>query len=279
MLKTRIITALILFVFFVSALFFSSPALWVVLATVVAAVAAWEWGALQAFGARSRVALAVGVLLFAALIASRQPEALGLGAGFSYQAGWGLGRWFYVPATIFWVLVVPVWMRVRWSLPRSLVGSLIGMLVILPTWLALIQLRQVGPWALVGLMAVVWVADTGAYFFGRRFGRTKLAPNISPGKTWEGAVGGTFLVVVYGLAIGFGFSLVSGPEIASVILGMLAFAALSIIGDLFESLLKRQAGLKDSSAILPGHGGVLDRIDSLTSTLPIASLLCLFQWL
>jgi len=97
MLKTRIITALLLFVFFVSALFFSSPAVWVVLATAVAALAAWEWGALQAFGARSRVALAVAVLLFAALIASLHPEALGLGSGFSYQAGWGLGRWFYVP--------------------------------------------------------------------------------------------------------------------------------------------------------------------------------------
>ena len=279
MLKTRIITALLLFVFFVSALFFSSPAVWVVLATAVAALAAWEWGALQAFGARSRVALAVAVLLFAALIASLHPEALGLGSGFSYQAGWGLGRWFYVPVTIFWVLVVPVWMRTRWSLPRSLGGSLIGMLLILPTWLALIQLRQLGPWALIGLMAVVWVADTGAYFFGRRFGRTKLAPNISPGKTWEGAIGGTVLVVIYGLVIGFGFSLVSSSGIASLTFGMLAFAALSIIGDLFESLLKRQAGLKDSSAILPGHGGILDRIDSLTSTLPIASLIWLLQWL
>lgn len=279
MLKTRIITALLLFVFFVSALFFSSPAVWVVLATAVAALAAWEWGALQAFGAQSRVALAVAVLSFAALIASLYPEALGLGAGFSYQAGWGLGRWFYVPVTIFWVLVVPVWMRMRWSLPRSLTGSLIGMLLILPTWLALIQLRQLGAWALIGLMAVVWVADTGAYFFGRRFGRAKLAPNISPGKTWEGAVGGAALVVIYGLAIGFGFSLVSSSEIAFLMLGMLAFAVLSVIGDLFESLLKRQAGLKDSSAILPGHGGILDRIDSLTSTLPIASLIWLTQWL
>ncbi len=278
MLKTRIITALLLFATFVFALFLLSPALWALLATLVAALSAWEWGALQNSGKVKRVALGMAVTLLALVVALTHPEALGLGEGFSSEAAWQLGRWFYLPAAVFWFLLVPFWLRARWVLPGALGGFLIGLLLILPTWLALIQLRQLGPWALIGLMAVVWMADTGAYFCGRKFGRRKLAPNISPGKTWEGAIGGAALVIIYGVSIGLVFSYVPLAQVPLLFLGMLVFAALSVIGDLFESLLKRQAGLKDSSAILPGHGGILDRIDSLTSTLPIVALLWLQRW-
>ena len=121
-------------------------------------------------------------------------------------------------------------------------------------------------------MAVVWVADIAAYFTGRAFGRRKLAPSISPGKTWEGAAGAAVAV----LAFGFGILAMLGAElqggVAAIAVVLLAWTAVSIVGDLFESLLKRQAGLKDSGNILPGHGGILDRIDSLTSTLPMVAL-------
>ncbi len=273
MLKTRILTALLLFIFFVSALFVFPHILWVAVATLVACLAAWEWGGFQRFSAAFRIGLAFAVAGLALVFASLAPEALGLGRGFDLLSAWSLGRWFYAPAAVFWFLVVPFWLRGRWALSGQWGGVLIGLLVILPTWLALIQLRHLGPWVLLAIMALVWVADTGAYFCGRTFGRRKLAPNISPGKTWEGAIGGGLFVVLYGAAVrhfAFDLSALNGWPV--FVMALVVFAALSVIGDLFESLLKRQAALKDSSALLPGHGGVLDRIDSLTSTLPLVAL-------
>ena len=273
MLKTRILTALLLFVFFVSALFAFPHLVWVLVATLVASLGAWEWGSSQRYSSSSRLGFALAVAAFAATIVVVSPEALGLGEPLNLERAWTVGRWFYVPAAGFWLIVVPCWLRGRWMLPAQWRGSLVGLLVILPTWLALIQLRHLGPWVLLAIMAVVWVADTGAYFCGRAFGRRKLAPSISPGKTWEGAIGGACFVVLYGfcaLQLGFGYAVLrEWPLLAGA---LLIFAALSVIGDLFESLLKRQAGLKDSSALLPGHGGVLDRIDSLTSTLPLVAM-------
>jgi phosphatidate cytidylyltransferase len=119
---------------------------------------------------------------------------------------------------------------------------------------------------------VVWLADIAAYFFGRTFGKRKLAPSISPGKTWEGAIGGGVAVVVYGFMLAPQLPGKLSANYGLLLLVLIVLVAISIIGDLFESLLKRQAGLKDSSNVLPGHGGVLDRIDSLTSTLPLVAL-------
>lgn len=274
MLKTRIVTAVVLFAVFFSALFFLSSLAWVLFATLIGAVAAWEWGALMAWGKGSRVALGGGFALLAMTIALIAPAALGLEPGFA-QAAWPLGRFLYVPAVAFWLLVVPLWMRRRWSLPGSLPGVLVGLLLILPTWLALVQLRQAGAGALIAVMAVAWVADIAAYFVGRACGRHKLAPAISPGKTWEGALGGGVAVLVYGFALAPKLPPVLSSQPALLALVLLLLTATSVIGDLFESLLKRQAGLKDSSAVLPGHGGVLDRIDSLTSILPLVALVWL----
>lgn len=274
MLKTRIVTAVVLFAVFFSALFFLSSLAWVLFATLIGAVAAWEWGALMAWGKGSRVALGGGFALLAMTIALIAPAALGLEPGFA-QAAWPLGRFLYVPAVAFWLLVVPLWMRRRWSLPSSLPGVLVGLLLILPTWLALVQLRQAGAGALIAVMAVAWVADIAAYFVGRACGRHKLAPAISPGKTWEGALGGGVAVLVYGFALAPKLPPVLSSQPAVLALVLLLLTVTSVIGDLFESLLKRQAGLKDSSAVLPGHGGVLDRIDSLTSILPLVALVWL----
>ena len=274
MLKTRIITALVLFGAFLSALFYLPPLGWLLFATLVAAVAAWEWGALMALAGASRVVLGAGLALICLGLALLDPAALGLAPGFA-EAGWRLGRWFYIPAAAFWLLAAPCWLRRRWPLPKSALGLAVGLLLILPTWLALVQLRQAGALALIAIMAVVWLADIAAYFCGRALGRHKLAPSISPGKTWEGAVGGALAVIVYGFALAPRLPSVLAENFPLLLLVLIVLTAISVSGDLFESLLKRQAGLKDSSNILPGHGGVLDRIDSLTSTLPLVALVWL----
>ncbi len=180
--------------------------------------------------------------------------------------------------TIFWFLFAPF--RLKTLNAQS--GSWpLAVILIFAAWLALVQIHRIGPVALLAAMAIVWVADIGAYFVGRAVGRRKLAPKISPGKSWEGVWGGMFFVVVVGLISAAAPSLATalparlvsqvGPVIASAVLALLA--AYSVVGDLHESLLKRQANIKDSSSLLPGHGGVLDRIDALLPTMPAAYLL------
>lgn len=276
MLKTRVITAVFLLFAFLGVLFYLPITGWVMFATLVAAIAGWEWGALMRSGGGVRLLLGIAVAAACAGVAVLDPAALGIDPGFS-SAAWRLGRWFYIPAALFWILIVPVWMKRRWPLPRGPLGLTTGALLIMPTWLALVQLREAGGMALLGIMALVWLADIAAYFFGRTFGKHKLAPSISPGKTWEGAVGAGFAVLVYGFSLSSYLPSALAGTHALLFAVLLLLTAVSIIGDLFESLLKRQAGLKDSSNILPGHGGVLDRIDSLTSTLPLVTLVWLIS--
>jgi phosphatidate cytidylyltransferase len=142
--------------------------------------------------------------------------------------------------------------------------AFLGLVLLLATWVALTGLQNISPWLLLGVLATVWLADSAAYFAGKRFGRHKLAPEISPGKTWEGVVGAMLAATIYGLALCHLLHYTRW-----LILGLWLIVVLSIMGDLFESLLKRQAGVKDSSHLLPGHGGVLDRIDGLIPTLPL----------
>ncbi len=271
MLKTRIATAILLFAAFFCALFFLPPLGWTGVTALVAAVAFWEWGALMKQPGPNRVVLGVVMIALCSGIGLMFPSALGLD-GYSSEAAWHVGRWLYLPAGVFWLLVVPFWLRCRWALQNPIAGCLTGVIVILPTWLALVQLRQLGGVPLAAIMAVVWLADIAAYFSGRAFGRHKLAPTISPGKTWEGAVGGALAVVLYGLLLAPRLPQVLAENLLLLTFVLLILAAISVVGDLFESMLKRQAGMKDSSNVLPGHGGILDRIDSLTSTLPLVSL-------
>jgi phosphatidate cytidylyltransferase len=185
----------------------------------------------------------------------------------------------FILATAFWILAAPVWLARRLR-PSPAVCAAAGWLVVWPTWFAFVVLREWSPWLLLAVAALVWVADVAAYFAGRRFGRHKLAPAVSPGKTWEGVAGALVGVAVYGVALSWIARTQSTPlstvfESAlgvPVIAAMLGLAALSVVGDLLESWMKRGAGMKDSSALLPGHGGILDRIDALTSTLPVAAL-------
>jgi phosphatidate cytidylyltransferase len=278
MLRTRIITAVLLLVVFLLALFTLPPIGWAVFATLVSAVAAWEWGGLMRFRSPTRLSIGVALALVCSVIGFWQPAALGITSGFADSA-WSLGRWFYLPAAMFWLILAPLWMKFRWQLPKSGLGLLVGVLLIFPTWLALIQLRQVGSLVLLAILAMIWLADVAAYFSGRAFGKHKLAPSISPGKTWEGAIGAGGAVLIFGtLLLPLLPNFLPGTATVSYALLpllLILLTAISIVGDLFESLLKRQAGLKDSSNVLPGHGGVLDRIDSQLSTLPLVALIWL----
>jgi phosphatidate cytidylyltransferase len=261
MLRTRVITALFL-VAGLALILFSLPPLAAALTFAgIAALAGWEWGGLMKLDRPAAVMYALFMLLVCWQLTVAAPELMPAFLGLS---------------AAFWLLVVPLWLRSKWSLSgNDAFGYVIGAVVILPTWAAMVMLHAVSVWLLLAAMALVWVADISAYFAGRAFGRNKLAPAISPGKTWEGVAGAVVGVLIYGGVV-LGFSPLAGKlplPLPLTVLMLLLLTAVSVMGDLFESLLKRQAGIKDSSGLLPGHGGVLDRIDALTSTLPLAALI------
>lgn len=174
--------------------------------------------------------------------------------------------WFLLAAA-FWLLLAPLWLWRGVAVGHQRLLALAGVPVLLPAGLAMVALPAP---QLLAVLALTWIADTAAYFAGTRWGRHKLAPSVSPGKTWEGAAGGLAGVLVYA---GIMAAMVEGIAWAPFLGAAALLAALSIVGDLFESAAKRQAAVKDSGALLPGHGGILDRIDSATATLPIAAAL------
>ena len=181
-------------------------------------------------------------------------------------------------SALLWLIIVPAWLMAGWKVEQPVLMALTGWAVLIPTGLAMLDLRVISPWLLLFVMGLVWVADISAYFAGRRFGKNKLAPSISPGKTWEGVAGAMLGVTVYVVLV-WGFSPDSDRRevLPILLLASWWWVGLAVIGDLFESAIKRQAGVKDSGALLPGHGGLLDRIDALTSTLPLAALAILLQ--
>ena len=274
MLRTRVLTALALLAALLPALFFLPALAWAWLVAALSAIVGWEWGGFMRLGKGARVGLGIFFPLICAAGILLQPAALG-GDGWSTDAAWQFGRWLYLPSVVFWLGILPFWLWQRWPLPGPLAGLLTGFVVLFPVLLALVQLRQLGPMTLVCTMAIVWAADVAAYFAGRAFGKSKLAPSISPGKTWAGAWGAVVGVLVYGFAASAWLPQALQKSLPLFAMTLIGLTVLSIVGDLFESLLKRQAALKDSSNILPGHGGILDRIDSQTSTLPIVATLWL----
>lgn len=272
MLKTRIITALILLFGLLAALFLFPAVLWLAFCAAICGAAAWEWGTLARFQSGLHIAFAV--------FAGAAALLLGLVAGLG-ELGASNPRALaplYLASAAFWLLAMPWWLARKWQIGNIASGVAVGLIVLLPATLALAHLRQLGPWVLLAALSVAWVADIAAYFAGRAFGRHKLAPNISPGKTWEGAYGAAAGVVLFGILViqASGLRPLSVTTLLALVPLLLGLTAISVIGDLFESLLKRQAGVKDSGNILPGHGGILDRIDSLTSTLPLMGLAALW---
>lgn len=267
MLGKRVLTAVVLLAVLLPAIFVFPPLAWGVLTLGFLGVAAWEWTRL--LPGAPRAAIAAGTLVAAGAAA----------LAFRFEFAWPAA---FVPAlcgglALFWVLLGPR----RLSRREARTGGWpLAALLLFGCWLALYELRVLGAVPLLSAMAVVWVADIAAYFVGRAIGRRKLAPAISPGKSWEGAIGGFAAVALIGLGAAavpsLGDSLpallVARVNAAGAVLVLVGIAALSIVGDLHESLLKREAGVKDSGRLLPGHGGVLDRIDALIPTMPAALL-------
>jgi phosphatidate cytidylyltransferase len=282
MLKARVITALVLLGGFLAVLFWLPFSGWMVFAGLIAGTGAWEWGGLIKLDRSSRWGYAAGSMAVCLALAFTifNPDSGMVVKAQRLEA-------LYAIAVLYWIAAVPAWLRTKWTLPAGLAGMLVGWVVLVPACLALMQLRAISPILLLAAMAAVWVADIAAYFCGRAFGRHKLAPSVSPGKTWEGAAGALLGVLGYGfISAGFAGGLASLSNAGLILFGLalVVLTAVSIVGDLFESLAKRQAGVKDSGNLLPGHGGVLDRIDSLTSTLPLVGLAALLfegrvQWL
>lgn len=271
MLKSRVITAAILLALLLTALFALPPAVWAALIVAMVMQGTVEWSRLSGLsGGKANIYWGLTLLLMLAL--------LWADAGTTEAQRLYLHLAVYAVAALLWLIIVPTWLMAGWKVRQPLLMALTGWAVLVPTGLAMLDLREASPWMLLFVMGLVWVADIAAYFAGRRFGKNKLAPSISPGKTWEGVAGALLGVSVY-VVLAWSYSpYFSHREVLPVLLlASWWWTGLAVIGDLFESAVKRQAGVKDSGALLPGHGGLLDRIDALTSTLPLAALAMLLQ--
>jgi phosphatidate cytidylyltransferase len=272
-LKQRVVTAVVLFALLVGALAWSTVA-FALLATAVVAAALGEWMQLVGWPRGQAVAGSVvfGALLF--VVALVMPERI-------EQALLPLS----VLATIVWAALAMLLLQsdaMSVRIPRG-AATVIAVLLTAAAWVALVHFLLEGVVPLLSVLFIVWLADTAAYFAGRAFGKRKLAPHISPGKTWAGVIGAVVAVIGVALIahqVAPGAGLLSSRLLSTlgfvgaVLLG--AIVLMSIVGDLFESLLKRQAGVKDSSHLLPGHGGFYDRVDALLPALPLAALL---EWI
>lgn len=274
MLKQRIITALLLLAVLLPALFYRSIEPFALLSLVLIVAGGWEWARLN--GCKSSMALVYGG-----------------GLGLALAAFWALGG-LTLPLRSLWLAVGCLWIVLAlmmlwrgvlgWMAWPAVLRLWMGLFLIACAWLALVQARLMGLGFLLSVLMLVWMADIAAYVGGKTWGRRKLAPTISPGKSWEGALSGLLGVFVLAAAWlwadaqGWGdhSSLYArlwtkGPTLA--VLSLLFLVAISVVGDLVESLVKRSAGVKDSSQLLPGHGGVLDRVDALLPVLPLAMML------
>jgi phosphatidate cytidylyltransferase len=257
MLKTRIITAVALLAGLLTVVFFASTEVWALITLGIVLLGMVEWSNLIRLQKNQKYFLLLVTLVLGFLIAFMH-----LTPFYYYQNHVVLA--VLAVSSLFWIVVAPLWLITRKTFTNTLVMSVLGLFLIFATWLALVGLHAINPFLLLGAIATVSIADSAAYFAGKKFGRHKLAPEISPGKTWEGVLGALFAVTLYGIALCYykQFSL-------WLIVCLWLLVGLSIIGDLVESLLKRKADLKDSGQLLPGHGGILDRIDGLMPTLPI----------
>jgi phosphatidate cytidylyltransferase len=243
----------VLIALLLAGLFLLPPVGVAALMAAIIAIGGFEWARVCGLGTtEARIYAAAIVIGFAVLFSVRvwQPA--------------------FLVAALFWIFAAPAWLWLGVGAGQRNGLIPLGFLVLVPPALAMVVLEPLD--ALLAL-AVAWIADTAAYFAGRRWGRRKLAPSISPGKTWEGAAGGLIGAAAYAMILSILFAGMQGTRMAAFLGAAALLVAVSIVGDLFESAVKRQAGVKDSGSILPGHGGMLDRIDSATAVLPVAALL------
>ena len=254
-LKARIATALLLAALVIVVLLYLPPAVAAVLISIALFAAAWEWAGfarLTSIPARLAYAAGVVVAFSAAELLARDPDWLLL----------------LLRGAALWWFVAFVWLALRAQAGGRLAAGVVGFLVLVPAGLGLdhlVALRPNGQLLLLYLLVLIAAADVGAYFGGRRFGRRKLAPHVSPGKTWEGFAAGMLAAALVGAVGAMLFAVPFWPWLFLCEL----VALVSVVGDLTESMFKRHVGLKDSGTLLPGHGGVLDRIDSLTAAAPV----------
>ena len=257
MLKTRLLTSLLLVAALVAALVYLPPVYWYMLMLVTVSIGAWEWAGMSGLAKPTKLIYASLLLVPGLLIVFYKPQLLQM-----------LILWGILIAAVFWLFIAPILLISKAQIRNRLVLSIIGLIVILPFGLSMLALRELNPLLLLLFMVAVWIADSAAYFVGKKFGKHKLAPMISPGKTWEGVLGAWIAVSVYGLILCY-----LTHQNYWFILMLWGVTVISIMGDLLESLFKRQAGVKDSGSLLPGHGGILDRIDGLTSSMPLVTFL------
>lgn len=277
MLKQRVITAVILIALLLGAIMAPTPWALVLILCVMASCAVWEWLRLS-YGDKTPLPLALAVVFAAATLFYANQWITAAQTGLEHNS------WFVLIAPVvlaYWVVGVGVMLALAQTEKRQsrMALSLFGLASIAVAWAALVDMWLYrGAWYLLSLLIVVWVADIAAYFTGKAFGKRKLAPRVSPGKTWAGLGGGVLGVVVWVVISAqwsgsFGAELVKNWSWFGAALFAVILAVFSVVGDLFESLLKRRAGYKDSSQLLPGHGGVLDRIDALIPVAPLAAFM------
>ena len=274
MLKQRVITAIILTIVFLSALFGLSPTYFPIFIGIVVLIGAWEWANLASVAALWQ---RTTYTLFIAAVLGVLATYLGLfETGLSLSAD--LIKSILLIACGWWALALLLVQgypssAILWG--HKITRLLIGVLVLVPTWLALMYVhsRPQGAWLVVIIAATVAAADIGGYFAGRKFGKHKLAPAVSPGKTWEGFIGGQISNLVLAALLAY----LTSSSIALVLAVLVPTSLFSVLGDLVESMVKRHAGVKDSGVILPGHGGILDRVDSITAAAPVFALAILIS--
>ena len=257
MLKTRLITSLVLFIAFATAFVYLPPLYWDLLILIVISIGIWEWARMAQYNKIVSFLYTSLVLLSGLFLLVYSPDLMHM-----------VVIWAVLLAAMFWLLIVPFLLAFSLQVNNPVLIGLLGLITIVPFGLSMIALREINPSLLIVFAMTVWIADSAAYFAGKRFGKHKLAPSISPGKTFEGVLGAWVAVTAYAILLCF-----ITHQSYMFVLVFWGVMILSIMGDLFESLIKRQAGVKDSSSLLPGHGGVLDRIDGLTSTLPLVMFL------
>ena len=258
MLKQRIITAIILGSLIVFTIF-KLPYIYIVIFfAAVTLLGAWEWSTL--IGAKTLLMKCLYVALIGLMIAAVW-----------FYASPMLEKTILLVASLWWAGVVCFLSlyRTSWLQSKHLQKMLAysGIIVLVPAWLGLIKLHHAGPEMLMFFLALIWIADIAAYFSGKRYGKNKLAPELSPGKSREGVLGALLASIILAL-IGIPLLAINAHVWPYFVILCVLTAAISVVGDLYESLLKRKAGVKDSGTILPGHGGILDRIDSITAAAP-----------
>ena len=266
MLKSRIATALVIAPFTLAAVFLLTPQAFALFMALIVLMAAWEWTAMMRLVSRAQRTVYILSVLFAIVVAQKTlPH---------------FEQLIFSAAAVWWVaaaVLVMLYPRAcaLWCGRAS--KGVVGFFVLVPTWAAMVYIRELdqGPWLIVYMFLLVWGADTGAYFAGKRFGKRKLMPHVSPAKSWAGVGGASVTVLLVTMItqqyLHFSQNLSFGVYILALVL--LFF---SVVGDLTESMFKRQCGIKDSGSILPGHGGIMDRIDSLTAAAPVFAWCLIF---